>query len=185
MFQSKSPKCYKFYFLARPNDAMNSTDFDQKTYERRYALGYSSVRLVIKSRNLSPEQISAILDIEPSSVCRAGEDLVTSTKGEKYSSTIWSLYSDDFVKTEQMSQHLDWMMTKLSAKRTAFKHLRERKSKIRLECLANGFIPTSITEIKTDFLLLLSQSGISLRVASIFHADERESKLPNSERAFG
>ncbi len=161
---------------------MKSTAFDQKTYERCYELGYSSVRLVIKSRTLSPEQISAILDIESSSACRAGEDLVGSTIGEKYSSTIWSLYSDDFVRTEDVSQHLDWMMNKLSSKRTAFKYLREQKSKIRLECLTNNFIPTAITEFKADFLLLLSQSGISLRVASIFHADERESKLYDSQK---
>lgn len=162
---------------------MKSTDFDPKTYERRHALGYPSVRLVIKSRTLTPEQISTILDIESSSACRAGEDLVGSTKGGKYSSTIWSLYSDDFIRTEYMSQHLDWMTSKLSSKRTAFKYLSEQKSKIRLECLTNIFIPTAITEFKADFLLLLSQCGISLRVASIFHADERESKLYDSQKA--
>lgn len=160
---------------------MKFTDFEQKAYERRYALGYSSVRLVIKSRSLSPEQISAILDIEPSSECRAGQDLIGSTNGEKYSDTIWSLSSCDFVKTKEMSQHLDWIMNKLSSKRSAFKHLRKQKSKIRLECLANGFIPSTITEFKADYLLLLSHCGISLRVASIFHVDEREGKLYDRE----
>jgi len=160
---------------------MKFTDFEQKAYERRYTLGYSSVRLVIKSRPLSPEQISSILDIKPSSVFRAGEDLVGSTEGEKYSYTLWNLYSCDFVKTKEMSQHLDWMMNKLSSKRSAFKHLRKQKSKIRLECLANGFIPSTITEFKADYLLLLSHCGISLRVASIFHANEREGKLYDRE----
>lgn len=134
------------------------------------------MRLVIVCASLLPEQISTILGLQPSSNYRPGDKLVGSTTDEICQVTIWSLSSVDYLKTGEMSQHLDWMKAQLSAKRTAFKYLNAQKSKIHLEFLTHEFIPISMLDIKPDFLLQLGQSGISLRVASIFHTDERESK---------
>ncbi len=152
------------------------SDYDQRNYERRHSLAQSSVRLVIICSSLPPEQISTILDLQPTSGYRPGDKLIGSPTDEICQVTIWSLSSVDFVKAGEMSQHLDWMKAQLSAKSTAFKHLNAQKSKIRLECLTHEFIPSSMLDIKPDFLLQLGQSGISLRIASIFHTDERDSK---------
>jgi hypothetical protein len=126
--------------------------------------------LCVATRALNENEISAMLDLEPSSVVSIGE-LVGEMRSPQ---TLWYLRSNNYVRSHNIEDHINWLIMQLEGKRGVFKRLRESKSRFDIRVLIDSWSPSVAFEISPPVMSKLGQLGLVLMIQHAFHEDERD-----------
>lgn len=126
------------------------------------------VTLSISHKNLDPDEISALLQIEPDDVTRKGDDVAPPGTRWEYpsSSNIWSLSSMDKVKNDQpkVELHLQWLLDKIYGKRPALQYIRDTGGTTDLRVHSEIWSWVHGFELENNMLLTLARYGLELHV---------------------
>jgi hypothetical protein len=96
-----------------------STDYDDE--DDSCSQTFCTLRLF--SAIIAPDQISAALQVEPTSSHCAGE-LVSPRGTARRTEHDWQLSTESFVSSRDLRRHVDWLLARLFAAESAFHELR-------------------------------------------------------------
>ncbi len=91
--------------------------------------------LRIRSDELLPEEISEILDIQPSKMLEKGELRNPRLPRTINKTNFWFLSSESSVQSKDNRRHLDWLAERLLPKIGAIQQLRKRGAKLDVMCI--------------------------------------------------
>ncbi|MCA0316170.1 MAG: DUF4279 domain-containing protein [Candidatus Melainabacteria bacterium] len=147
---------------------MPSQNPSQPLHEETFFL--PQCELCVIHSSLQPDEISKILDLASTSSVRIGE----STGGVIARRSIWVLHSLDSIGTQNLEDHLDWLVSKLSSKRSTVKTLKKTGALIELHILIDTWNRFEQIKIPAKIITTLGQLGIGIDVHVVIHEDRRE-----------
>jgi hypothetical protein len=126
--------------------------------------------LSVMHKRLQPEEISQKLDLQPTSSVRIGE----STGGVIARRSIWVLHSYDFVRTQDLKDHLEWLVSKLRSKHSTVKSLHKSGAIIEMHILIDSWNRFERIEIPASIVTTVGQLGIGINIDVVTHEDRSE-----------
>jgi hypothetical protein len=109
---------------------VNTDYYDEyPTCSRTYA------RLLIYHDDLNPDQITGLLDIQPTYSQVTGKT-ITRPSGKRFTPPIglWSLSTEGEVDSRDVRRHLDWILDRLAGKDEALKRLQAEGHRMQVSC---------------------------------------------------
>jgi len=103
-------------------------DDDYGTCERTY------VTLCIRSLTVFPEEITQLLDIEPSHWQRIGESPSDSTRRPPAKINGWFLTTEDIVDSRDSRRHIDWLLDQILSKKKEILELKIAGCDMNISC---------------------------------------------------
>ncbi|MGH1540026.1 MAG: DUF4279 domain-containing protein [Arenicella sp.] len=105
-------------------------------YDDNYATCAKTDSLLrISSEDISPDEITKILDISPTEVRVKGELRNVSNSKSKNKLNCWYLGSKEFIKSKDSRRHLDWIIEKAHPAKEGIHKLQKLGANIDICCL--------------------------------------------------
>ena len=99
----------------------NSSPYDDE--DESCSETFCTLRLF--SATIAPEEMTAALQVEPTSSHRAGE-LISSRGTTLHAENGWRLSTESLVSSRDFRRHVDWLLARLFAAELAFQELRSK-----------------------------------------------------------
>ncbi|MBL8085437.1 MAG: DUF4279 domain-containing protein [Candidatus Obscuribacter sp.] len=121
-------------------------------------------------KKLQPDEISEVLDLNPTSTVRIGE----SVGGVTARQSIWVLDSYESVQSHDLEAHLNWLVSKFSSKRSVIKTLRKSGAIMELGILIDTWNSFERIIIPPSIVTTVGHLGIGITLDLVIHEDRRE-----------
>lgn len=95
------------------------------------------VRLMIYTGAINPNEITKLLEVEPTYITLAGDKITNSLgRTREVKNSGWFLSSEEIVNSKDLREHIDWIVSKISPFATNLKKIQEIKDiKLTLKCV--------------------------------------------------
>jgi hypothetical protein len=143
--------------------------------ERSRSFDSVYVSFVVLHRSFEPEAISALLDLEPDNVVRKGETIVNTGKYHVVAEqTHWTLSSDEYVSSNFVEAHLDWILEQLFGKLPSLRRLQDTGGDCAIHVRVSSWSSLVCHAIDPDQLQLLARMRIPVDFVVHFEDSECE-----------
>lgn len=139
-------------------------------YNRLASMESASVELIINSDNLTPEEITQRIGIEPSEAFKKGDFIVETEKHRHHhTSHICTYYTDNHCSSKQVEDHLKWLLENLLYdKRQAIKELQDDGAMITINADTKAFVSTNYVRLDPDIFQKLASLKIGVQFKTKF-----------------
>ncbi len=148
-----------------PNESFRET---QLRYNRRVRLNEVFVQFSITSRSKTALEISRELELTPS---------FFSDKGEEFpelelvaDSTIWTLRTEDFINSQDVSDHLNWLVSRLFGRGPALRRFQRSGVSMKIDIMQYIWTDSFSFSPNSETLEFFSKYGIQLNFIQTFYS---------------
>lgn len=141
-----------------------------------------SATLTIVSDTMSPNEITSLLQIEPTDTVVKG-DFVCEYNSKKFLSptNLWDFSSAEEVQSIHLYEHLNWMVEQIHGKSPAFRALEQAGADVRLNLEVRTINYLSGGWIEPNIMRLLAQFNVEVKFRVRFDLEGQEEDDDDNE----